>query len=92
MEKSRGTAGAMSLIFRGSRGTGTCSSSLAALTGALSSCCMYFRPSLSQTTNVGSTEAHSQGCVAGLSQAGEFQQTEKWYSLDADITRYAGRS
>jgi len=53
---------------------------------------MYFRPSLSQTTNVGSTEAHSQGCVAGLSQAGEFQQTEKWHSLDADITRYAGRS
>src|SRR5579859_5713878 len=77
----------MSLMFRGSRGRGTCSRNLAALAGALSSSGMSFRAPLSQTTNVVSTGAHSQGCVAGLWRAGEFLADKEAAFLDADITR-----
>jgi len=42
---------------------------------------------LARTTNVGSTEAHSQGCVAGRSQTGEFRGDKEEAFRDADIDR-----
>lgn len=72
-------------MFRGSRGKGTYSRSCAPCAGVLSSGCMYFRAPLARTTNVGSTEAHSQGCVAGRSQTGEFRGDKEEAFWDADI-------